>query len=53
MVAGMKTFCIEVVFAVLALVLTALTSVEAEVGWANSSRTKMWAEIEPDFSGYE
>ena len=47
------SFLIEVFFAIMTIILIALTSVAAEVDWANKSHLKMWAEFQPDFIGCE
>lgn len=50
---NLSSFFVEVFFALMTIVLMALTSVEAEVGWANSSHSAMWADLEPDFRAGE
>jgi hypothetical protein len=48
-----SSFFVEVILALMTIFLMALTSVEAEVSWANTSHTAMWAELEPGFFGGE
>jgi hypothetical protein len=50
---NLSSFLVEVVLALMTIVLISLTSVEAEVGWANTSHAAMWAELDPDFFGGE
>lgn len=50
---NLTSFFVDLIFAIATIILVALTSAETEVRWANGSHTKMWAELEPDFIGYE
>jgi hypothetical protein len=43
-----SSFFINVIFSVISIVLITMISARAEVSWANSSHTKLWAEATLD-----